>query len=378
MKSLLGTVEFEVSGRNVSRLCSRCHREGIALHSVYYVNNKKAPTARIVVDVKDAKDFLRLVGSCGLHVKTKKRSGVLFIFKKAMRRPVLLLGAVFGAIALFVMSQFVWVIEYDGIYRIDKAEMAVLAEKTGFYISMPRNKADINEKAHTLSGMGGDIAKATAHLYGVRLVITVTETEKASFSQDDEVQNIYAKKAGVCEQVLVYSGKALVKKGDIIQKGDLLITGDLSTEEKTIHTEAKGKVLAKVGYTFYGEAGEMLPAVVRSGKSKDVLQISLFGHNFMKSPYKNYETEITGEEYATDSLFPIKIKAVKVYELTDGYKKATETERKVYALQAAYEKMLAGIDKDAVIISKRTTYDTDEKGNVIAVISVVTLENVGL
>lgn len=372
-----GRMTFSVQGNNLSRFISRCARDGIKLADVTYSRSGKFPSVIVTVPLHSAKPLLSVARECRMRVRTVRRSGLFTFFGRIKKRPVLAAGAFLACAALFIISHFIWVIDVQGAYSIPRERIYDLLTDAGIHAVMPRDKEYINGQMALFHAKDMRIAHASALVEGVKLTVTISEAVPNG-AQTAEHNVLYAKCDGVIEEVLTYSGKALVKKGDVVHRGDILITGDLSTEDKEIHVPASGKVTAKIGHTFFGTAPERLPAKVRSGKSRRVIEVRIFGHKIIKPFFDEYEAEYDGKSVHTGILLPVTFRSATMYELTDGYAKAKLSEQKETAEDAAYASMLRSLDKSARIISKNTVFEKASDGTVTAELNVVTVEQIVL
>ena len=371
-----GTVSFEISGINISRFVSRCADRGIEIEDIHYISSATTRKARVRVATPFVKQMLKTAGECRLRVHTVKRRGTIFFIRKHKSRWVLMYGWAVAMLFMLVLSHFVLFVEVKGINRIDEAHMTEILQEVGLKRFMFINRTEINEKADKLNSLYSDIASATVSVRGVKMLITVQETEAdAENSGENGSRNLYARCDGVIEEILTYSGRAAVKKGDIVKKGDLLISGDMTHDEKTVSVYAKGKVTAHIAYTFYSEAGPELPACVRSGKSEERTRIEICGFGTQKTTYKKYEIE-EEEGGICLNFIPVRWTKVRVYELTDGFRKANDDELKIIAVENVNKTMSKSLDKDAKIISKNTSCEKMPSGSVCATLRVITEENI--
>lgn len=378
MSNIYGLVTFEVCGTNISRFISRCACRGIRLHTVCGVTGREKPSVVVSADARDAKSVMLIARECSLRVRSIKRRGLPFIIRAALGRYVLLFGGILAVCATFVLSQFIWVIEIKGTDGIPEERIYELLSDAGIHVAMPKDRFFINEVIHGIHAEDERIAHISAGISGVKMTVTVQEAVTPAPKDEGEYGALYADADGVIEEILCYSGHACVKKGDVVHKGDVLITGDISTESREIRVAAKGKVTAKVGYVFIGTAEERLPAKVRSGKSRELCEIEFFGKRLVKGVYDDYEKEYSDETEKTDTLIPLTLRRVTEFELTDGYRRATDDEQKNAARERAQASMQRGLDKDARVLSKETAYERDESGKMTAIISIIALREIAV
>lgn len=378
--SISGSVVFEISGRNISRFVSRCARDGIRLRSVRTIHGSKMPSVSVCTDTEFAKPLLKVAGDCRLRVHIKKRKGVLFFIKKHRRRKVLMVCWLLPVIMLTILSRFVWFIDVQGLNVLTPEKAKEVLEDVGIRRFMPIDREKINRMSRELSKHETGIAGAVISVDGVKMTVNIREAVNPKDETDSDFSNIYARCDGVIQEILTYSGTAVVKEGDIVKSGDLLISGDISTEDKVIRIKADGKVKAHVAHTFYGQAGPALPAKVRSGKTETRTRLEFFGFGLQKSSFTEYEMQYNSQVYsdALSVLFPIRCASVTLYELADGYEDAEYDELLRTATEKAQDNMLHGLPKTAVIVSKTTTTQTMPSGEVCVILSVITEEEIAV
>lgn len=375
--SLPGQVTFEIIGTNTSRFISKCALAGIKLLSVKNGDSTKHHSIIITSAASNAKEICSIARLCHLRIHIKNKKGLPFFLFRNRYRVVLMLGWIVFAAAIVFLSKFIFFIEIDGCYRTEEAEIRELLTKVGIERFSIFDDEKIPQKARRIAAMHDDIAKVTITVEGVKMLVTVQETELTKApDNDNSFRNLYAKCDGVITKVLTYTGKAQVKEGDHVKKGDILISGDLSVEDNEILVHARGKITAQVAYSFTGSAGPQITDMIRSGNTHEANAVYVFGKEFIDTEYEHYETEYIKSSAMCRSIIPIVYRVVRLHELTEGKRIADYDELYTIAEKAAYDKMTNELNKNAKIISKTTITDVGENGEVRVIISVVTEEDI--
>ena len=376
MSRIENKVLFKISGINISKFISKCALEGVRLENVRYCSNKDTPQIELTVKVRYAKKIIKLAHSYKLKVIIAKRTGAGFFIQKNKSRYVLMIGAIAACIVLYIMSCFVWKIELVGNNQISDARMYELLDEVGIRTFVAIDKTRFNSVVNEIKLKESKIANLSINTSGVKITVNVTEKMKYSpINQTGEFRNLYSKTEGIVEDILVYCGRAMVKKGDIIKKGDILISGDLSTEDKSILVYASGKVTAHAAYSFSATAGPEIDGKTKSGNSEDINIISIFGKELFECNYTEYDIEYTKNCYTCNNIIPIKFRHAIAHELIDGKIKPTEKELYKIAETNALKKLNAVVDKNAVILSKSTVKNKNDNGSITVIINIVVEED---
>ena len=138
-------------------------------------------TIRYEADVK-AKDFLKL---CGLRTKADvsirilEKRGPYFLWKKTRKNRVEF-AFVLAFAALYVMSLFVWDIDFAGNMRYTDSYLLQFVKNEGYKPGMNFKCVACDRLEKRLRNEFDDITWVSARLEGTRLVVEIEENNTAS------------------------------------------------------------------------------------------------------------------------------------------------------------------------------------------------------
>ena len=129
-------------------------------------------------------------------------------------------------IILWSLTKFVWIIDITGNENVEDNSILEYAKNGGLKTGMLTALVDSQKiKSYIMTNME-ELSYVSVTKYGTTVYIDVREREEKREHFDKYTfSNIVADQSGVVESVLVQSGTAAVKKGDVVYKGQLLVSG---------------------------------------------------------------------------------------------------------------------------------------------------------
>lgn len=368
-----GYGKIRIMGKYPERLVNRCIESGVSL------KNCERCSDGILADIRLC-DFSRLrplVRGTGLRARIEKRRGPSVLAAAAARSAAFSATLAAMAILIFIASQRIWFIRIGSV-SVDGQEIRETLELMGIERGVSKRGVSVKAISDELN-KDPRIANAKVALNGVTLSVELTETQTGLVEEEGSAPaEIIADKDCVISFIAVQRGRALVTAGTAVKKGDVLISGDLSGEKEGYFVRADGMILGEAAYSASANALRCIVGKTRTGESKKLVAIRLFGRELrQKPPYGDYELEPVWESGFDASLIPIGIRVYECFELkatpvidTDG----GVCER---ARLAAQEKLFALIPKDAGIIAIRTSCTLNPDGSVTAVVTAAAVEKIG-
>lgn len=307
-----GFVSLTLKGTNTATLLNLLNKHGIPLKSL-----KKLDSTTFVVKVK-AKHYQNLVAilnqKCYNVVEQKSSFSWL---AKTFKHTGILAGLVLGVLLNIFASFFVCKIELLGDENF-KPQILKALNQNGVCVSCLKSNLNFKTLKQNLYESVDNLSLISFSLRGSTLLVHYT-TRTANPAQDEEQTNIIAKNSGIVSSIVVTSGTALVKQGDLVQKGDVLIAGYTTQDGKAVQTQAKGQVFA---YTFKSATLKFPLEKIEYGRTGNFVQrfkVTYLNQTLFetqnKNPFKNFETE-TKELFLSTTSVPLKICYTTFFELS--------------------------------------------------------------
>ena len=167
-----GYVKFSAYGGFRERFVNLCDSGKIKLRSLGF-NEKKLEG---YVCAKDYKKLRPIAKKSGMKLSCVSKHGLPFFLFKNRNRVGLLIGAVFFAVFMCIMSLFIWNVETVGSEKISREEILCAASELGLKEGSFRPKTDVHELSDRLiTKFSGRLLWAAVNINGSRAVIEVRD-----------------------------------------------------------------------------------------------------------------------------------------------------------------------------------------------------------
>ena len=221
-----GYVRIRIQGYSPERFLNLCNFKGLDPWEI----RCREGNYELNLTLKGFRQIRPLVRKAGVRLVILEKRGLPFFLYKHRRRKLWVLG--FGSffILLYVMSLFLWEIEFQGNVRYSDDTLARCLKGQEIACGIPKSRIDCEKLEHELRSAFPEITWVSAQLSGTRLLIRIRENEAVSQPVEDEGEpaDLVAAKDGVITSMIVRSGRALVSIGDQVEKGQLLVEGALA------------------------------------------------------------------------------------------------------------------------------------------------------
>lgn len=266
---LLGWVLLRAEGPDVGDLVNvalrrridlwRVRREGDAW--IMYASAARWPELRDLAEER------------GWRVAVVRQAGWPYLWRRFLRRRVLVAGVLVSLAAGYLLASFVWIVDVQGVSQVPPDEVLRAAARLGLYPGAFRPMVDPDRVAERLPLLVPQVNWANVRLAGTRATIVVAEERRVPPDQwpSTATADVVAAKDGVVTSVLALSGQPLVKPGDTVSRGQVLIRSEVEVVPPGLNPDdpaaprarmlvrARGTVRARVWYDRYLEVpAEML------------------------------------------------------------------------------------------------------------------------
>ena len=251
---LRGYVAVEVTGTSVERFLNLASHRGIYIWDVTPLKGG----VQIHCSIRGFKMLRDCLRKTKCRIKITGREGFPFLIHRYRKRKVLMGGAAFFVLSLYIMSSFIWRIDIEGNERVAADELLKFSRERGLHIGAFKYFLDHRELARQLLFEFPDIGWADVHTRGTRTTIIISETiaepppERARHIPRDIPCNIVAARDGLITSIVTAAGMPKVRQNDVVREGDLLVSGALPVETEhtgqstTIFVHAYAEVWAKM------------------------------------------------------------------------------------------------------------------------------------
>jgi len=182
--------------------------------------------------------------------------GLLDVFYS---RAALSIAALVAVIAFFVLSGFVFNVKIIGVEGEQQTEVSAFVRAQGVRPLFHKSTGLATVVAGQIVGNFDYVAHASSKIVGNTLIFYVYSVAVP----DDINQNsdIIATSDGVITNMIVASGRALVRVGDIVREGDILIKGERQIGAIDVGRDEFGKLIQEGVYAPCRAVGEVLADV---------------------------------------------------------------------------------------------------------------------
>ena len=249
-----GSCRLRLTGAAPEECLNALAQEGIA---VWNVEKEDELHYCLTVPARQEAQAVSVAKRCFCEAEILQRQGIGVLAKKALKRPVLLLGLVAALTLCFYLQSFVWIIEVDGCEAIEDTKILQALQDMGVEIGSSGSQVDSVELRHRLLQVLPELSWVAVNRTGCRLRVLTCGREKKADGADCVAAHLVALRDGVVTELNVAEGVELCKVGDTVKAGQILVSGleDYGLCLKAVRAE--GEIF---GRTWY--AGTVLrPAV---------------------------------------------------------------------------------------------------------------------
>lgn len=377
-----GYVIIKVEGLTLESFINMSISKGIYLWDIERIDYTTITAKISIKGFKELRDVIKKVG-CRIHIINK--TGFPFFIYKFKFRKMLAIGFLISIACLIYFTSYIWSIEIIGEDDIPKSTIENKLKTVGVDIGTKKDLININDVKVTLLNNIDSLSFVKVEIKGTKLIIEAKKRNNPMENVNKHIPcSIVSDKQAVIVKILAKTGKALVKKGDVVEENQILITGKIEDErfEKPLLVHAEGEIIARTTYskvikekikgTIKEETGNVFSykEIIIGNKKIQLINGDI--------PFKNYEDIIINNSLLGNKLKFLPVKIIKhelrevkikevVYNINDLKVKSIEKGKKI---------LMEEIGKSLKIVS------TDEKhtveNNILTTkITIEILENIG-
>ncbi len=294
-KFLRGYVIIKIYGKNAARFLNICLRRKINVwDTVPFDGGIKLAVTR------DAFPRLRPVArKSRVRVRICEKRGLWHTIRLYRKRYVFLGMIILCIILCGISTQFIWLVEINGVENCDLNSIMETLDKMGVKSgALKRNLPDgMDMKRELINGSDG-IAWAWVYIEGAKARVEVYEQIIPPQVVDkDTPSDIVAVCDGVIKNMIVKNGEDILKSGDAVRRGDVIVSGKVPTfkegyPEEYIYVHSIADVEAYTTHKRSGDYKLYYETRVPTGKRKTHISFEVFGKVFSLP-----QREVKYEEY---------------------------------------------------------------------------------
>lgn len=224
IKFIKGYVRIRVCGYSPERFLNLCCSHDILIWDL----NNCGDTYEMYMSVRAFRRLKPIVRKTKTKVRIVGRYGLPFFMYRYRKRKMFFAGIVLGSVLIYILSLFVWDIQFEG-NSVRTAEVLMeYFESKNLHHGMSKKDVDCAQIEKMLRNEFDDIIWASVELKGTRLVVHVQESLDVSDGNDIDENtptDLCAKTDGVIERIITRAGTPLVEAGTPVSAGAVLVQG---------------------------------------------------------------------------------------------------------------------------------------------------------
>lgn len=270
-----GYISIIINGLFPERFINLCTKNHINLWNIRRKNKNEILADVGINDFKRLRKFSKN-SKCKVHII--KKYGLRFFIYRHRKRKALFAGFLIFFALLWGLTQFVWIIDITGNENIADNIIMEYAEKGGLKTGMLAATVDSKKIQNYIITHMENISFVSVNRTGTTVQIDVREREEKREHFDKTTpSNIVAAESGVIESVLVQSGTAAVKKGDIVYRGQLLVSGAADNKYLGIkYSNSDAEIKARVWHEKTVDLPYCIEEKVSTGQVKNKRKVKIF------------------------------------------------------------------------------------------------------
>ncbi len=259
---LSGFLTIILSGENAEKVLNLASKNGI------YLWNLRCKKGNIIGNI-GIKNFIKLryiKRGIKCRIRIIEKRGLVFKTNKYIHRTGFFIGIFLFFSVIFILSNFIWIINIEGNYSIKSSEILSACKKINIYEGISKKKINTKYDAQRLMLQQKQISWCSLNIEGCVLTINLTEAEATDKDKRQNPSNLKSIVEGKIKKIDVTSGNTLVKVGDTVSKGELLVSGVIENLSSTQFVHSEGSIIAETKRTFSAEGKYTQNISLETGK----------------------------------------------------------------------------------------------------------------
>lgn len=217
-----GIVRVRITGNSPERFLNLCHNYHIVIwHLAYQEDAYECEMA-----LEDFRRIRPIVHKSHTRLQIVKRMGIPFFLYRNRKRKVTYISCMLFFTILYVMSLFIWDIQFEGNQKYTDEILMEFVNSHGYVQGMWVDSVKCEELEKAIRAEYEDINWVSAMIDGTRLTVKIKENTGILHVEKDEEQpgDLVADKGGKVHSIITRRGTPAVVPGMEVQPGDLLVS----------------------------------------------------------------------------------------------------------------------------------------------------------
>lgn len=280
-----GYLRVRLTGYSMERFLNLCMTRKLVIWDLHYEDH----ACQFLVTVKDFRLMKPLVRKAQVHLKILGRYGLPFFLYRNRKRKPYAIGLTVFFVILFLMSEFIWKISFEGNEKFTDDELTTYLAGQEIHYGMLKRRIDCDGLEDSIRSDYPEITWVSASVSGTRLVIRVRENEVIGElpEEDHSPCDLVSEKDGIVMRMMVRSGTAQVAPGDEITKGQLLVSGlvpitdDSGEVIRSQLVQADADIIARTNMSYTERLPLQVGERTYSGKERHGLRLQVGPLSFL-------------------------------------------------------------------------------------------------
>ncbi len=309
------------------------------------------------------------VRKSGVRLKILEKTGLPFFLYRNRKRGLWALGFLLFFLLLYLLSLFVWEIDFQGNLRHSDNELMHYLETEEIRCGMRKKQVDCEWLEGQIRNNFPDITWVSARVEGTRLYIHVKENQVVLTvpKKDETPCDLVADAGGEILSMVVRSGTPAARPGDVVEPGQVLVSGRLSitddsgqvVSERMVRSDAD--IILRRERTEEKELSLWHKKRVFTGRQRRGLFVQAFGKDFtlLMPDFEEREWSYTAQTFQArigkNFYLPFFGGTIRADEQVSYWTKYTEEELSAMAEEYRRETEAKLIEKGVQIIENNVT-----------------------
>ena len=260
--SLEGMVTVTYTSADIGRAISAITDSGIMLHNLTAINDLEVTFS---VYRRDYRKLRPIVKRRGDSLQLSKRTGLYWMLKGSLKRPVLLLGILLFLFLVSFLPTRVLFIRVEGNSAVPTNLILEKCAEHGIVFGASRKAVRSEKLKNAILEDIPQLQWAGINTSGCTAIISVRERSLEDTKTDIHgVGSIVALRDGVIAELTVTRGSPSCKTGQAVRKGDVLISGytdcgltiRAEVAEGEVYAETQRTLTAKIPLQYAGRGAK--------------------------------------------------------------------------------------------------------------------------